>query len=1096
MKYFVLILFLFLFGKNSFASINIDSLKIKPSTCLNNGSVKIYASGTNAPFFYRLVSGPTTRLLQSADTFTSLPSGNYLLRIYNANFDSTQTNFIVGGNYLLPDFTINFQSPICKNDSSGVISAGLILGTGNNPFTFTLFNNSVGNSISNTIGYFNNLKSGNYTLRLTDSCNNFTSKNVTLLNGNSTFTYYSSVFSFIGCDTIVAEVNFSANSSIVKGFINTKYGNRIAKISAYSSIFDTIPNLTYGDTLHIMAINLCNDTVTKMIIVEPTIYHLWNIPSTANCLIRNNYWFYFKGSFPLKPYYTQYTIKNGINTTLKFDTTYTFFLNQYLGNSNVFSSNSNDTVFARTTDACGNQYYDTLIPVPLITSVSAFPNNLGCLDSTCNVNFNTNNFLSGTTLKITSGPAIIKSTKPKFAYSDSISYNKPFYFKNGSFDLDGFGPGKYYYNISDSCGNSVSDSFQIYPNQVSNWKLNINTIKGCIGQNKIYYTINYPYSFFSYPFTIDIIDLNNGGIVYISAIHKEDSVLSLNNHSFQFNANFTSYYPKINKTLFCPSIHDTIIIPSYNPPKISNYGNLFCNGNWYVDLIPDSSFGVPPFNYEVISGPTTYPLQPSSTFLFTKPGVYLARIVDACGSGSTYNFTADTTLKFAILQNGNLCGGGRVVFKCHSSPYFTYHWKLNNALINIGDSLVFNPFHVSDTGIYKITKYVNFNGCKDSVTVDLYLKNFYTSTDYHTICQGESLLWRNNYYTTSTFFSDTIFGINSCDSFFNLNLIVNPKTFSSLNTAICQGTTYQTPSGKILSSGGLYYDTIPNSKGCDSIITIQLYIKNNSGSSVNSTICQNQNYILPNGNAVNQSGIYIDTLTNYNGCDSIVKTYLTVLKMNRDTVHASICDNSMYQLPNGSTTNVAGIYTDSFINYVGCDSIIITHLSVLQYPSISFPNFVPICIGNTITLNAFVPNATYQWNDLSTSSNHAFTNTGNYWVIISNPPCKADTANVSLNFIDCNCRMIAPNAFTPNDDGIDDLFKPMSTCDLNIINYHFKIYNRLGQLVFSTNDINASWNGTYKSLPQEVSTYSYIVEWTNPTTNQIEITKGNLNLIR
>jgi gliding motility-associated-like protein len=218
--------------------------------------------------------------------------------------------------------------------------------------------------------------------------------------------------------------------------------------------------------------------------------------------------------------------------------------------------------------------------------------------------------------------------------------------------------------------------------------------------------------------------------------------------------------------------------------------------------------------------------------------------------------------------------------------------------------------------------------------------------------------------------------------------------------------------------------------------------------------------------------------------------------MNRDTIHASICDNIFYQLPNGSFINTTGIYIDSFTNYLGCDSIIITHLNVLQNPNISFPNVLPICLGNSITLNAFVPNATYQWNDLNTNPNNTFTSSGNYWVIISNPPCKADTANVKLNFIDCNCRMSVPNAFTPNDDGIDDLFKPICTCDLNIINYHFKIYSRLGQLVFSTNDLNASWNGTFKSLPQEVNTYSYIIEWTNPTTNEKEITKGNVHLIR
>jgi gliding motility-associated-like protein len=1027
---------------------------------------------------------------------------------------------------------------------------------------------------------------------LTDSCYNFTTKyGIIVKDGTSYIKNGYSSFQFIGCDTLSISYNYILqNSILLHSYLKTKYGVQTST-NAYQNFI--VPNLTYGDTVEFKGINSCNDSVSSRMIIGGTNLSIYNNIVLNSCSYTNYFGIGFSGTSPKGPIYNQYTIRRNHSSIIINDS-----VNQQ------FQANFGDSIFVISKDGCGRIYYDSVhIPLQGLPAAGVSIYSRSCLDSTALCRFTFGNFGKGISFKITSGPAVAKSTKPKFSYLDSVVYNNTYYLTSNMnyFDLEGFPPGLYTYYVSDSCGHSISSSFQVFPWQVADLSpIKMYYTLGCIGQNVIYWTYpKYPSNFtFS---TLSIKDLNKNLVVANVNLVGFSSLQNFYSGMYQLKFDYNNYSYKVTKSQLCNVVYDTLSIPPYYPPKISNYGTFYCNGNWYVDLTPDSSYGIPPFNYEVISGPTTCPLQPSSTIQFTKPGVYLARIVDACGSGSTYNFTADTTLKFAILQNGNLCGGGRVVFKCHSSPYFTYHWKYNNTLINIGDSLVFNPFNISsDTGNYKITKYVNFNGCHDSITVDLFLRSYSTSTVNYMICQGDSLLWRNKYFSYSTFASDTILNSNNCDSILYLNLIVKPKTYGFLNvkicqgsiyqtpsgkvlsnlglyfdtipnylycdsiitiqldtfhksfgfinisickgntyqtpsgkiissaglyfdtipdfhfcdsiiriqlgninfttglinTAICQGTTYQTPSGKILLSGGLYYDTIPNSKGCDSIITIQLYIKNNSGSSVNSTICQNQNYILPSGNTVNQSGIYIDTLTNYNGCDSIVKTYLTVLKMNRDTVYASICDNVLYQLPNGSSTNVAGIYTDSFINYIGCDSIIITHLNVLQNPSITFPNFVPICLGNTITLNAFVPNATYQWNDLSTNSNHSFTNTGNYWVIISNPPCKADTANVSLNFIDCTCRMIAPNAFTPNDDGMDDLFKPMSTCDLNIFNYHLKIYNRLGQVVFSTDDLNASWNGTYKSLPQEVSTYSYIIEWTNPTTNQIEITKGNLNLIR
>ena len=66
-----------------------------------------------------------------------------------------------------------------------------------------------------------------------------------------------------------------------------------------------------------------------------------------------------------------------------------------------------------------------------------------------------------------------------------------------------------------------------------------------------------------------------------------------------------------------------------------------------------------------------------------------------------------------------------------------------------------------------------------------------------------------------------------------------------------------------------------------------------------------------------------------------------------------------------------------------------------------------------------------------------------------------------------------PQAFTPNNDGVNDVYKIQNN-GVDIINFELMIYNRLGQLVYSSNNINNSWDGMFKGnklLPQVFDFY-------------------------
>ena len=64
-----------------------------------------------------------------------------------------------------------------------------------------------------------------------------------------------------------------------------------------------------------------------------------------------------------------------------------------------------------------------------------------------------------------------------------------------------------------------------------------------------------------------------------------------------------------------------------------------------------------------------------------------------------------------------------------------------------------------------------------------------------------------------------------------------------------------------------------------------------------------------------------------------------------------------------------------------------------------------------------------------------------------------------------------PNAFSPDYDGINDIFKPKANTEL--LNYNLQIYTRWGALIFESNDINKGWNGIYKGKDCPVGVYVY-----------------------
>lgn len=300
---------------------------------------------------------------------------------------------------------------------------------------------------------------------------------------------------------------------------------------------------------------------------------------------------------------------------------------------------------------------------------------------------------------------------------------------------------------------------------------------------------------------------------------------------------------------------------------------------------------------------------PSGDETYTVSGVYSDTLVNAVGCDSVIeiNLTVNNSTITSITEI--LCGTG-----------LTY-------TVPSGDE----SYTVS--GIYSDTLNTVV-GCDSVITINLTISDETTSTIDRVACYTYTVPSGDSTYTTSGVYNDTISNVLGCDSVITINLTINGTTFSTRSETVCDA--YTVPSGSaVYTSSGVYSDTIPNVNGCDSVITINLTVLSSTLAAViDTTVCYT--YTVPSGDeTLTSSGTYSDTLTNTVGCDSIFTINLTVLGSTFETIDVTVCDT--YTVPSGDETYiVSGMYMDTIANHLGCDSVITINLTVNNSTTITF----------------------------------------------------------------------------------------------------------------------------------------------------------------
>ena len=422
----------------------------------------------------------------------------------------------------------------------------------------------------------------------------------------------------------------------------------------------------------------------------------------------------------------------------------------------------------------------------------------------------------------------------------------------------------------------------------------------------------------------------------------------------------------------------------------------------------------------------------------------------------------------------------------------------------------------------------------------------------------DSYLWNNGEITKSILVNESgeywvkVTDNLGCSNSDTLNLTVNDLPIINLgnDTSICLNddltitandnvgylwSTGETTQSILVNESGEYWVKVTDNLGCSNLDTLNLTVNNlpiiNLGNDTSIclgddlTITANDNvgYLWSTGETtqsilVNKNGNYSVTVYDNIGCESIddINIHLDSIKDLFNEKEKLLCLNDSITLKpdnfGGYNISWNGIEDSIKVNYGG------TYIATVSNENCSKDfeiKVTPIDTPDVYILNKMGKNEfcfDYETVELEMMGNDIF-NVNNIWypggirgnnILIDSAGTylvySTDQNCTSVNEITlteyCNNQVFIPNGFTPDGNGLNDVFKPV----LNYItDYEMFIYNRWGELIFKTNDINIGWDGTYMNNECQIDVYVYKIRYSynNKVGGSVsDYVVGHISLIR
>jgi gliding motility-associated-like protein len=476
----------------------------------------------------------------------------------------------------------------------------------------------------------------------------------------------------------------------------------------------------------------------------------------------------------------------------------------------------------------------------------------------------------------------------------------------------------------------------------------------------------------------------------------------------------------------------------------------------------------------------------SPLHIYSGPGNYTARAIiyyrNACATDTAYKSVFAGPFKVYLGNDTSLCAGDSILLSTNI-PGANVSWSTGSNSPGIT---------IRSAGKYWVT--VGLDNCFATDTIEILHRGLpvFSLGNDTLVCQNQTIilqtspLYPNSNYVWSTGGAGSSIAVSQAGTYwlrltdqyncsFNDTINITNKSIPGFSlgedTTICRGTLVN--------------------------LTITLPAANylwSTGATTNSI-------------SVSQGGVYWLDITQQN---CTVRDSITVSTADHPIVSlgkdSTLCAGSQIILNAGNagaifrwqdhssnptlTVSKAGTYWVK-VTKEGCtasDTIKITYASA---PAFSLGADKIICENLTILLETGYNNGKYLWQDGSVQSTYLAEQAGKYYVQVSNQ-CGTTADTVYITKVQCLIKI--PNIFTPNNDKVNDVFR-VSNVE-TVMDFRLDIYNRWGQLVFTSTDKWNGWNGRSRGADAPAGGYVYILRYRYMNETQMNMAKGNLLLIR
>lgn len=498
---------------------------------------------------------------------------------------------------------------------------------------------------------------------------------------------------------------------------------------------------------------------------------------------------------------------------------------------------------------------------------------------------------------------------------------------------------------------------------------------------------------------------------------------------------------------------------------------------------------------------------PVATPAVTTQYVVTGTDINGCTDMDTVTITVTSGLNITITASSDsICTGGNVTLTASGGNTYSWTGGVTNGV----------PFSPLTTNTYTVTG--SANGCSGTANYTITvvpIPNLNVSPIQPVICAGDTVFFNATgaqFYTWSpaTFLSNPF--------------IANPLCTATANTT--------------------YTITGSNGAGCytQALVNVTVNPTANIVASVSKNpICAGEpvtlsangavTYVWTNGvtNGVsfspNVSNTYTVTGTDANGCENTATVSLTVntapvitaiptepVLCEGDSVWLSATGAISYLWSPGATLSTPTLdSTQSFasgdITYTvtgtdanGCKGTQFVNLDVINNISLELSKSGDIyCNAMPIQLAAKGGHNNYSWSPAQLLSNATIANpvanitkTTTFYVRSRLGNCLGKDSITVFYYDNTESGVFMPNAFSPNGDGLNDCYKPVSQG--NYDQFEFKIFNRWGQSVFESTNANICWDGNLGPEPAPVGTYFYYLKASGECGTLRK--QGDINLIR